>query len=498
MENKIHGMKSFKYIYGIHLLLLSVFFVLHGYVDFVRILLFMDVLQMLCNYLLATCIVLAFSYFFYRNFSKAAILTFFIMAYHFFFGAIHDLGKKILGGSFFTSYKFILPFSLSILIFLILFLRKSRFSFYRLHRFLTVLFIVLIVTDLIFLVNKLYNLDHSKNSLSQADFTRCNTCSKPDIYFIVLDGYAGNYTLMNTLNFDNSSFEYELKNKGFHLVHDSKSNYNSTPFSIASTFNVDYLPGFSAKFENRKDLITSLRMINKNKIAAFFNSEGYKIISHSVFNFHNIGTEANDFTLFAVRGNLIYNQTFLSRVKNDIGNYVLTKLHLQPRIDKSVFSVLHYNNYIYTSLIKEAQESSQSPRFVYTHFVMPHWPCFFSEDGKLNNEEILMDFSKPNTQAYLGYLKYCNKKISTLIDQIFFYTKKKAIIVLISDHGLREFEKPVDPKYFFYNLSSIYLPSQNYKAFYDGMSNVNLFRSLLNTQFNQSLPVLKDSTVLIK
>ena len=38
------------------------------------------------------------------------------------------------------------------------------------------------------------------------------------------------------------------------------------------------------------------------------------------------------------------------------------------------------------------------------------------------------------------------------------------------------------------------MPDGNNSGFYDGMSNVNQFRVLLNSQFKQKLPLLKDST----
>jgi hypothetical protein len=68
----------------------------------------------------------------------------------------------------------------------------------------------------------------------------------------------------------------------------------------------------------------------------------------------------------------------------------------------------------------------------------------------------------------------------------------------MSDHGFRQFKEPVDKKYYFSNLISIYLPDGNYSGFYDGMSNVNMFRAFLNTEFGQNLPILKDSTIFLR
>ena len=70
----------------------------------------------------------------------------------------------------------------------------------------------------------------------------------------------------------------------------------------------------------------------------------------------------------------------------------------------------------------------------------------------------------------------------------------------MGDHGFREFghETPEIKKYYFMNLNSVYLPNKDYSRFYEGMSGVNQFRVILNTSFRQNLPLLKDSTIVIR
>jgi hypothetical protein len=68
----------------------------------------------------------------------------------------------------------------------------------------------------------------------------------------------------------------------------------------------------------------------------------------------------------------------------------------------------------------------------------------------------------------------------------------------MSDHGLRINNNPKSIKYHFMNINSIYYPSQDYKSFYTGMSNVNQLRVVMNDVFNQKLPLLNDSTIFIE
>jgi hypothetical protein len=69
---------------------------------------------------------------------------------------------------------------------------------------------------------------------------------------------------------------------------------------------------------------------------------------------------------------------------------------------------------------------------------------------------------------------------------------------LMGDHGFRHFTEPVEEKYYFMNLSTVFLPSGNYAAFNDSITGVNLFRAILNTQYGQQLPFLKDSTSYLR
>ena len=123
---------------------------------------------------------------------------------------------------------------------------------------------------------------------------------------------------------------------------------------------------------------------------------------------------------------------------------------------------------------------------------MPHFPHFFNEKGQF------IDFKlQYSPRTYLGYLKYCNLQLIPIIDKILSSSATPPIILLMSDHGFREFSKPVDPKYYFMNFNAIHLPDQKYDAWYDGVSNLNQFRILLNQQYKQDLPLLRDSTILL-
>src|ERR1044072_1951722 len=81
----------------------------------------------------------------------------------------------------------------------------------------------------------------SQNNLSMMNLLPCDSCNRPDIFFIVLDEYSGNTALNQLFHFDNSDFKKQLEQRGFYVAKESLSNYNYTPFSVASILNMKYL-----------------------------------------------------------------------------------------------------------------------------------------------------------------------------------------------------------------------------------------------------------------
>lgn len=73
---------------------------------------------------------------------------------------------------------------------------------------------------------------------------------RPDIYYILLDGYTREDMLKANFGFDNSPFINALEKRGFYVADKANSNYAHTHFSVPSTFNLQHeilkLPGRSS------------------------------------------------------------------------------------------------------------------------------------------------------------------------------------------------------------------------------------------------------------
>src|SRR4030095_8655191 len=120
------------------------------------------------------------------------------------------------------------------------YIKKRETNFPLVKYYLNSLLLLLIALDTTLLLAKVIRGKNIPNELP-AGFTFCDTCTKPDIFFIVPDEYVGDQVLRDIFSFNNSAFQQELDKRGFHTIAGSKSNYNYTPFSLASLLNMEYL-----------------------------------------------------------------------------------------------------------------------------------------------------------------------------------------------------------------------------------------------------------------
>ncbi|HLG40760.1 MAG TPA: hypothetical protein VI461_13870, partial [Chitinophagaceae bacterium] len=454
--------------------LLPFFFVMHGFTenyDFVPV---KDALLLIGLYLLSSAVMYFIGWLFYKNIIKAAIFSFLAMAFHFFFGSLQDVLRNLFPDSFVTKYVFILPVSSGLFILVFILLKKRKKPLLRICHFLNILLALLILIDLIWLSGKIISTKNDTGTLS-TEFVACNDCAKPDIYLIIADEYAGNTELKDIFHFDNMAFTSQLAQRGFRLIPNSAANYNFTPYSIASTLNMDYL---DLQRTGKQPLLSyTYETIRNNQFLRFLHQHQYKFYNYSFFDFRGQPTYTQE-TFLPNKTRLITGQTFLSRIEKEIGFHLVTKFKWKKGIKKDVYFNRDNNEKLFRLTLQTAGDKIKQPKFVLTHLMMPHYPYYYDKDGKEFPFETLVEGKQLNQQNYIEYLQYGNKKLIELIDSILKNSATPPIIILMGDHGFRHFNEEVDPKYFFSNLVSIHLPDKNYLAFNDSLTNVNLLRAV--------------------
>ncbi|HUR65945.1 MAG TPA: sulfatase-like hydrolase/transferase, partial [Chitinophagaceae bacterium] len=371
-------------------------------------------------------------------------------------------------------------------------LRRANREFGRTFAFLNLLFLLLAVLEVINLLPRVTKNDPYHPPPLAAQFMNCDSCSRPDIYVIIADEYAGQKELREVFSFDNSEFENELQSRGFHIVSNTNSNYNATVYSMASLFNMGYIDLTGNGLVSQQDMLLCRSIISNSNTGYFFKERGYEMHNFSFFEVEGRPKAVNNY-YFPPKRKLFLSQTFISRFRKEVSYNFFSK-----KKKEAVENNDHTNDETVDKLTKAlAARKTTKPKFVYTHFTRPHHPYYVDRNGHpFPKTDSLKGFDLTK-KLYTEQLLYTNKRLIELIDVIKKTSATPPIILLASDHGFRQFTGQGDKPYYFMNFCAVFFPNGQYANFYEGMSPVNTFRVILNTTFGQQLPLLKDSSVFL-
>jgi hypothetical protein len=482
--------------YPVFVLLLPLFFVVHGVGENYGSVAAADALWLILVYAAAALVTAGAGWLLFRDCTKASLLAFALMGYHFFFGVLQDGLRASFAGTFVARYSFILPVSFLFFAVLIWVLKRTKNTLRPLSAYLNLLLLVLLSVEAATMGSYGFRTKATAAAAPQLGLTACDACSRPDLYFIILDGYSGNRALKEGFGFDNTAFEEALRRRGFYVAANGRSNYNYTPFSIASMLNMSYLD-LDMKAKGAGNLDYCYRQIRNSRVLNFLQHQGYALCNYSIFDFKGQPALSSDHFL-PTRTRLLTSRTFLGRLWKDVLFNIRTGAwRFRPLEEKVVYSHLH-NNRLYTRLtLEQATRRDTAPKFVYTHLMMPHYPYYFDRHGRPLPFDSLVEGQQKSKTNYVEYLQYCNRQILRLTDSIIKASTNPPIIVLAGDHGFRDFPDKKDRRHCFSTLTAVYLPSGNYQQFYNDLSGVNLFTAVFNSQFGQHFPLQKDSTTYL-
>lgn len=488
--------KAKRLLQGNHFLyLLPVYFVLHGYVDNLQAMHFTEALALMARYVAAALLLTGLSFFLFKSWGKAALFAFALLFFHLFFGPLHDGFRRLLPGSFLVQYSVVLPASVLYFILLFAYLRKTDRPLRSTRLYINLVFLLVLLIE----VPRWAQAAAAAKSPAPLPGTAvCDTCDRPDVYLIIADEYADSVSLQQVFGFNNGAFQSALRDRGFHVLDSSRSNYNYTPFAVASLVQMNYLQGIKERNQSLSDKNVCYRAINESPLWDFFRRQGYEVRNHSVFNVANVPTRAPQNYILIGRDQVTAN-TFLSRLDRDLRYHLASDLKIPSEVERVTQFMNRCNRLLMEGLLNDLEKPSGKPTFVYTHLTMPHYPYYYRKDGTPNPPELLTEGAQVRKPEYIGYLQYSNGVFLNVIDRILAASKKPPVILFMGDHGFREFSSGFEEnkRFYYMNLNAVLLPSRNYEGFYEGISSVNQFRVLLNGVFAQNLPLLKDSSILI-
>ncbi|MFO0956067.1 MAG: hypothetical protein U0800_01225 [Isosphaeraceae bacterium] len=319
--------------------------------------------------------------------------------------------------------------------------------------------------------------------------------TRPDIYYIILDGFGRDDVLEEIYDFDAGPFLETLEHHGFVVARASTSNYGQTRLSLASSLNGSYLDDLRSPTAADEDPLRDL--IQGNGLVRALRGLGYTIIDFDS-GYHlteDLGSDVRlgphswglgEFQLLLIRGTAI-------------------AYFLPEHLARDPFAQARVR---ITTILDRLPGIAQRPEptFTFAHILAPHPPFLFDAQGKPTASASLTfslndgdEFQDPDPRAYIdGYrdqASFLAKQVESMVQRLLASSPTPPIVIIQADHGPgsrmshRDVHK-TDLHERFSILNAYHLPGVDPKAIPQDITPVNSFRLVLNRYFRAELPML--------
>ncbi len=315
---------------------------------------------------------------------------------------------------------------------------------------------------------------------------------RPDIYYIILDAYTREDTLLSVYEFDNSPFLQLLEERGFFIADCSQSNYSWTTLSLSSSLNMAYAQTISPR-NNITELVINLK---GGEVRRRLEELGYSTIAFDS-GYHR--TRLDDADTYLRKYGLNSYQTRFGGGINEFESILIKTTAFLLLLDGNTTvqsglldrisepsRLVHFNriNFILDTL--PTVSSFPGPKFVFVHLVIPHEPYVFNSNGAF-----IPSHPDRSVWGYRRQVEYINSRLIPIVDGLIAESEIPPIIILQGDHGGGEtiagFER-------LKILNAYYFPGDASQALYDSITPVNTFRVLFDSYFDTELGLLPDTS----
>ena len=322
--------------------------------------------------------------------------------------------------------------------------------------------------------------------------------NRPDVYYIILDGYGRESVLRSFYGFDNRPFLGALERRGFVVPRHSRANYLYTAMSLASSLNMDDLDALRPAAEPTVErwLRSSqplVDLLDTNRVARSFRAAGYRyVVLPSGLSFTNQSRIA-DVSFGPAYG--------LREFDSLLGGTTMLAPWFGDQLEQLTPSGLR-------ELQRRLLEcpSIPGPKFVFAHFLSPHPPYQFRADGSPAPRAAAgVRLAWGDHAAYVEQIRYLNGFVLKAVDAILKESRVPPIIVIQGDHGpaLRDetdTQSSMEPwgaalwNARSGNLSAYLVPPAVRASVPDDVRPANAFRFVFDRVFGAGLPMRENRT----
>jgi hypothetical protein len=307
----------------------------------------------------------------------------------------------------------------------------------------------------------------------------------PDIYFIIFDEFAHPETMALYFEYDCSPFINELAGKGYYIADKSRTHVQDTIQVLASVLNMEHS---TVSNEDKEQLY---ELIGFNKMASLLRSYGYR------YTHFGSSYELGKWGRYVEQHADSYYNYYRDTTRDPVTEFQ-TILWQTTMLRTIYFSIVgeKYETYHRRAILNtldhlQRKPEETGPKFVFAHIMLPHEPFVFGPQGEFVSPHNYSNYS--DRRIYLGQYIYAAERILEIADALPNKSSSPPIIIIQSDHGLRQREgSGLNHEEGWKILNAIYLPGSGRVELYDSISPVNTLRLVFNHYFGTDYEPLPD------
>jgi len=334
---------------------------------------------------------------------------------------------------------------------------------------------------------------------------------RPDVYYIIPDGYSSNRHLLRDYGYDNSPFTNALEELGFFVAYDSKSNYGGTLHSLSSALNMRYVSenlAAGALGQAKEDMLYLRLLVADSDVARFLMEEGYTYMY--MLSGYTVSSTIADLNIdFAPNGPLEYQASNVISGRESFGlreykrsfSLFLAKTTLLRIMRRELERILlpkdrpfewsDTRRFFATLERLEAVPDMPEATFTFVHLLKPHEPITLDRNGR--------ELPQPppgnptREELFFSQLEYLNERFLASLSTIVRRSKNPPIVIFQADHGSRlgKVRTADDRATYFEIMNAFHLPGKPPARLHSDVAPVNSFRILLSEYFGRELDDLE-------
>jgi hypothetical protein len=254
-----------------------------------------------------------------------------------------------------------------------------------------------------------------------AEELRLHLKTHPDVFVVVVDGYAGQLAMRYVLDFDNSRLVETLATRGYQMPV-AWSSYTFTHFSVPSILDMS-LPGEDGPVSGETDGALGRMMSGENRLVNALRSEGYVFtMIEAGWGGSRCGEEVDE----CVSGPF-YDDAVAAVMDSTVLAPLVRRLYGDPFTQGS----LHTMSWLEENAAWLGRNGR--PDLVFAHVLAPHHPYLLDENCGVvaRISRVTSDSIASSKLGYLTQLRCVNR----FLDVFSAVVPAGAVVVLTADHG---------------------------------------------------------------